>query len=39
MRFIFAENMDLVDPNFDFAKDRSSSSREPYWDDVYPHQL
>ena len=39
MKFIFAENMDLVDPNFDFAKDRSSSSREPYWDDVYPHQL
>jgi len=39
MKFIFAENMDLVDPNFDFIKDRSSSSREPYWDDVYPHQL
>ena len=35
----FAENMDLVDPDFDFIKDRSSSSREPYWDDVYPHQL
>ena len=39
MKFIFAENMDLVDPDFDFIKDRSSSSREPYWDDVYPHQL
>lgn len=39
MKFIFAENMDLVDPKFDFVKDRSSSSREPYWDDVYPHQL
>jgi hypothetical protein len=39
MKFIFAENMDLVDPNFDFVKDRSSSAREPYWDDVYPHQL
>ena len=39
MKFIFAENMDLVDPNFDFVKDRSSTAREPYWDDVYPHQL
>ena len=35
----FAENVDMVDPEFDFIKDRSSSSREPYWDDVYPHQL
>lgn len=39
MKFIFAENLDLVDPDFDFIKDRSSSSREPYWDDVYPHEL
>ena len=39
MKFIFAENVDMVDPEFDFIKDRSSSSREPYWDDVYPHQL
>ena len=37
MKFIFAENMDLVDPNFDFVKDRSSAAREPYWDDVYTH--
>lgn len=39
MKFIFAENMDLVDPDFDFIKDKSSSTREPYWDDIYPHQL
>lgn len=39
MKFIFAENMDLVDPKFDFIKEKSLSTREPYWDDVYPHQL
>ncbi len=39
MKFIFAENMDLVDPNYDFIKDRSSPAREPYWDDVYPHEI
>ena len=39
MKFIFAENLDLVDPNYDFLKDRSSHAREPYWDDVYPHEI
>tara|TARA_B110000503_G_C7150223_1_gene414848 strand:- start:1138 stop:2409 length:1272 start_codon:yes stop_codon:yes gene_type:complete len=31
--------MDLVDPDFDFIKDKSSPEREPYWDDNYPHEL
>ena len=39
MKFIFAENLDLVDPNYDFIKDRSSPAREPYWDDVYTHEI
>ena len=39
MDFIFAENMDLVDPNYDFLKDRSPPDREPYWDDVFTHEL
>ena len=31
--------MDLVDPNYDFIKDRSSPERERYWDENYPHEL
>ena len=39
IKFIFADNLDLVDPNYDFIKDKSSPEREPYWDDCYPHEL
>jgi hypothetical protein len=39
MKFIFADSLDYVDPDFDFLADRSSPERQPYWDDVYPHQL
>ena len=39
MKFVFAENMDLVDPDYDFVKDRSSPEREPYWDDMYAHEM
>ena len=28
MKFVFAENMDLVDPDYDFVKDRSAPERE-----------
>ena len=31
--------MDLVDPDYDFVKDRSSPEREPYWDDMYTHEM
>ena len=31
--------MDLVDPNYDFIKDKSSPEKERYWDDNYPHEL
>ena len=39
MKFVFAENMDLVDPDYDFVKDRSAPEREPYWDDMYTHEM
>jgi hypothetical protein len=39
MKFIFADSMDVVDPNYDFVRDRNGDKRTPYWDDVYPHQL
>ena len=39
MRFVFADSLDYVDPRYDFLADRSLPSREPYWDDVYPHEI
>ena len=29
----------MVDPNYDFLKDRNAKNREIYWDDVYAHEL
>lgn len=39
MKFIFADSLDYVDPNFDFIEDRSAPDRQPYWDDLYPHEI
>ena len=39
MKFIFADSLDYVDPHYDFVEDRSPLDREPYWDDVFPHEL
>src|SRR5690554_2226700 len=39
MNFIFADNLDVVDPNYDFLQDRSPAARKPYWDDLYPHEI
>lgn len=39
MKFIFADNLDFVDPNFDFLEDRNAPNREIYWDDKFPHEL
>ena len=39
MKFIFSDNQDWVDPNFDFLEDRHSPNREAYWDDKYPHEM
>ena len=39
MKFIFADSLDYVDPRYNFTTDRSPPDREPYWDDVFPHEL
>lgn len=39
MKFIYADGLDVVDPGYDFIRDRNSEGRSPYWDDVYPHEL
>lgn len=39
MKFIYADSLDVVDPGYDFLKDRNSPGRTPYWDDIYPHEL
>lgn len=39
MKFVFADSMDYVDPNFDFIKDQTAATRKPYWDDQYPHEI
>ncbi|MCO6440220.1 MAG: hypothetical protein J5I81_03850 [Nitrococcus mobilis] len=39
MKFIFADSLDYVDPNYDFINDENAPGRKPYWDDVYPHEL
>ena len=39
MKFIFADSLDMVDPNFDFINERFAKGREVYWDDYYPHEM
>ena len=39
MKFIFADCLDYVDPNFDFVTDTSPVGRRPYWDDMFPHEI
>ena len=39
MKFLFADCMDYVDPNFNFLTDAYSENREPYWDDYFAHEL
>ena len=38
MKFIFADSLDMIDPSYDFLRDRQSADREMYWGDVYPHE-
>lgn len=38
MKFIFADALDMIDPQFDFRADRMADDREKYWTDVYPHE-
>lgn len=39
MKFLYSDTQDYVDPNYDFATDSSSPTRERYWDDQYPHEI
>lgn len=39
MKFIFADSIDVVDPNYDFVADRHGPGRKVHWDDVYPHEI
>lgn len=39
MKFIFADSLDVVDPHYDFVRDRNGERRTPYWDDLYPHEI
>ena len=39
MKFIYADSLDYVDPGYNFEKDEFASGRQPYWDDVFPHEL
>ena len=39
MRFIFADCLDYVDPRYDFENDENGEQRQPYWDDLFPHEI
>jgi hypothetical protein len=39
MKYLFADCLDFVDPDYDFINDRNAEGRQPYWDDQYPHEL
>ena len=38
MKFVFADSLDFVDPKYDFQTDSNADGREPYWDDLFPHE-
>ncbi|SFF24543.1 tRNA-guanine transglycosylase DpdA [Paracidovorax wautersii] len=38
MKFIYADSIDQIDPDYDFVRDRSAAGRKPYWSDLYPHE-
>ena len=39
MKFIYADSLDYVDPNYDFVSDEFAPKRRPYWDDVFAHEI
>jgi len=39
VNYIFADSLDFVDPNYNFTNDLHADERQPYWDDVYPHEI
>lgn len=38
MKFIFADCLDFIDPEYDFENDEYHKGRKPYWDDQFPHE-
>ena len=38
MKFLYADGLDFVDPNYNFLEDRSQPGRKPYWDDEFMHE-
>lgn len=39
MKFIYADSLDYIDPQYDFLADRSGPGRRAYWDDQYAHEF
>ena len=39
MRFVFADSVDTVDPDYDFVADRNGAGRSIHRDDQYPHEF
>ena len=39
MKFIYADSLDYVDPGYNFERDEFAPGRQPYWDDVFAHEL
>lgn len=39
MKFIYADSLDFIDPQYDFATDSHAPGRQLYWDDQYPHEF
>lgn len=39
MRFIFADSIDVIDPEYDFIADRHGIGRTVHRDDQYPHEF
>lgn len=39
MKFIYADSLDFVNPNYDFQTDSHHAKREVYWDDKFSHEM
>lgn len=39
MKFIFADSLDVIDPDYDFDTDQHTADRQRHWDERYPHEL
>lgn len=39
MRFVFADSVDTIDPEYDFIEDRNGKGRSVHRDDEYPHEF